>query len=97
MANDPINDSRKAADDAETHAQNVSYWNAPGMKRNEKGEPLGGAGSVIHRPGTPDESDVDFIKGTAPEPPTPKAPKPEAWMSDKASYRTAHKARLSEK
>jgi len=41
-----------------------------------------------------DEKVADIVKGKAPTPPSPKAPKPEAWMLQKTpSYKMAHAAR----
>jgi hypothetical protein len=48
------------------------------------------------KPMTENESEeqiVDLIKGKAPKPPTPIAPKTEPWMYSKASYKMARQAR----
>ena len=63
--------------------------------------PNAAAASSIHGGGSPamteaqsEEQVVDALKGKAPEPPTPAAPKPEPWMYKKTSdYAMVHAAR----
>lgn len=58
------------------------------------------ASSQLNLPGTrpmsegeSEEQIVDVLKGKAPTPAAPKAPKPEPWMYAKPSYRKARASR----